>query len=101
MSDLIKIDTAQVAAIADSLDGLNNNLQEKLTEAQKAVASLESVWSGEAANATIEAVNSFATDYFQSYKDLIDQYVQFLRKNVAEGYTTVETTNTTLADSFK
>ena len=99
MSDLIKIDTAQVVAISDSL--LNNNLQEKLTEAQKAVANLESVWSGEAANATIEAVNSFATEYFQSYKDLIDQYVQFLRKNVAEGYDSVETTNTSLADSFK
>ena len=101
MSDLIKIDTSQVLAIADRFEGLNNNLQEKLTESQKTVTSLDSVWSGEAANATIEAFNSFATEYFQSYKDLIEQYVQFLRRNVAEGYDSVETTNTTLADSFK
>ena len=101
MSDLIKIDTAQVLAIADNLDGLNNNLQETLTSAQKAVANLESYWSGEAATATIEAVNSFANDYFESYKELIDQYVQFLRKNVSEGYESVETANTSLADSFK
>lgn len=101
MSDLIKIDTAQVIAIADSLDGLNTDLQEKLIEAQKAITSLESVWSGEAASATIDSVNSFASEYFQSYKELIDQYVQFLRKNVSEGYTSVETTNTSLADAFK
>ncbi len=101
MSDLIKIDTTQVNAIADNLDSLNNDLQEKLTAVQKAVAGLESVWSGEAATATIEAVNSFANDYFQSYKELIDQYVVFLRKNVSEGYETVETTNTSLADAFK
>lgn len=101
MSDLIKIDTAQVNAIADNLDNLNNSLQDNLKAAQKAVANLNSVWSGEAATATIDAVNSFANDYFQSYKEMIDQYVQFLRKNVSEGYTAVETTNTSLADSFK
>ena len=101
MSDLIKIDTAEVNSIADSLEGLNNDLQEKLTSAQKAVTGLESIWSGEAATATIDAVNSFATDYFQSYKELIDQYVVFLRKNVSEGYDSVETTNTSLADAFK
>lgn len=101
MADLIRIDTAQVLAIADSLESLNNNLQEKLTESQKAVTNLESVWSGEAANATIDAVNLFATEYFQSYKDLIEQYIIFLRKNVSEGYESVETTNTSLADAFK
>ena len=101
MSDLIKIDTAQVMAIADNLDNLNNNMQDTLNAARKAVAGLESIWSGEAASATIEAVNSFANDYFASYKDLIDQYVNFLRKNVSEGYSSVETVNTSLADSFK
>lgn len=101
MSDLIKIDTVQVNAIADNLDNLNSNLQDNLKAVQKAVAGLESVWSGEAASATIEAVNTFANDYFASYKELIDQYVNFLRKNVSEGYTSVETVNTSLADSFK
>ena len=101
MSDLIKIDTDQVNVIADDLDRLNNELQDKLVSAQKAVTGLESVWSGDAASATIEAINSFAGDYFQSYKDLIDQYVVFLRKNVSEGYASVETVNTSLADAFK
>ncbi len=101
MSDLIRIDTAQVNAIADNLEKLNNDLQDKLVSAQKSINSLESVWSGEEATATIDAINSFAGDYFQSYKDLIEQYIVFLRKNVSEGYTSVEVTNTSLADAFK
>ena len=101
MSGLIKIDTAQVTEIANTLSKLNEDLQTNLTEAQKAVTDLAQVWQGTAADATIEAVNSFASEYFQSYKDLIDSYIQFLRKNVAEGYEEVENVNTNLAESFK
>ena len=101
MSDLIKIDTARVSEIANVLSRLNEELQTNLTEAQKAVTDLASVWQGTAADATIEAVNSFASEYFQSYKDLIDSYIQFLRKNVVEGYEQVENTNTNLVESFK
>ena len=101
MADLIKIDTAQVLEIANNLSNLNDELQTNLQEAQKAITKLESVWQGEAATATIEAINSFASDYFQNYYDVINQYVEFLKKNVAEGYENTETANTTLADSFK
>ena len=101
MADLIKIDTAQVAEIANTLAGLNNDLQTNLKEAQAAITNLENVWQGEAATATIDAINTFAADYFQNYYDLINQYVEFLKKNVAEGYEETEITNTTLADSFK
>ena len=59
------------------------------------------VYKGEAATATIEAINSFASDYFQNYYDLINQYVEFLKKNVVTGYEDTETANTTLAESFK
>ena len=33
--------------------------------------------------------------------DLINQYVEFLKKNVVTGYEDTETANTTLAESFK
>ena len=101
MSDLIKIDTAQVLEIANKLSELNDDLQTNLKEAQTAITNLENVWKGEAATATIEAINSFASDYFQNYYDLINQYVEFLKKNVVTGYEDTETANTTLAESFK
>jgi len=101
MADLIKVNTEQVLGIATTLSSLNDDLQTQLKEAQTAITNLDSVWTGEAANATKEAINAFATEYFQSYYDLINQYVEFLKKNVAEGYESTETTNTSLADSFK
>ena len=101
MADLMKIDRAQVDAIADSISKLNDDLQTTLTNAQTTIKNLEQVWTGDAATATIEAVNSFANQYFQSYKDLIDQYVEFLKNVVVSGHEDTETTNTTLADAFK
>ncbi len=101
MADLIKIDTAQVLEIANKLSSLNDDLQTNLKEAQTTITNLGDIWKGEAATATIDAVNSFATEYYQNYYDLIDQYVQFLKNNVVSGYEETETVNTTLADSFK
>ena len=101
MADLIKIDTAQVLEIANKLSGLNDELQTNLKEAQSTITNLETIWQGEAATATIDAVNSFAADYFQNYYDLINQYVEFLKKNVAQGYEETENVNKTLAESFK
>jgi hypothetical protein len=46
------------------------------------------------------AYDSFASKYFQSYYDILDQYVKFLRTNVAEQYDETETDNVTLADQF-
>lgn len=101
MADLIKIDTDQVVQIANNLSQLNDDLQAKLEEVKNAIINLETVWTGEAATATKDAINEFATEYFQSYHDLINEYVEFLKTNVAEGYEQTENTNITLADSFK
>ena len=101
MSDLIHIDTEQVLGIANTMSGLNDDLKQTLESAKNAITNLESIWQGEAANATMDAIRAFATEYFQSYHDLINEYVEFLRKNVAGGYENTETTNTSLADSFR
>ena len=101
MADLMRIDTAQVLEIANSLSKLNDDLQTNLKEAQNAITNLSTVWEGEAATATIDAINTFAADYFQNYYDLINEYVKFLKDNVSSGYESTENANTTLADSFK
>lgn len=101
MSDLIKIDTAQVVQIADKMASLNDELQQTLESAKKTITNLNLVWEGEAANSTIDAINEFSAKYFQSYYNLIDNYVAFLRKTVSEGYEQAETANTSLSEAFK
>ena len=96
----IRISTDSVNEIAATIERLNNDLDHTLDESRQSIDRLNSVWQGEAAEATISAFNTFANNYFQNYKDIITQYVQFLRNNVAQGYVETETVNVNLADSF-
>jgi hypothetical protein len=54
-----------------------------------------------AAEQTRSSYETFAGKYFQAYFDVLEQYVKFLRTNVAEQYTEVENLNTQLGDAFK
>ena len=101
MAGTIKISTDQVEAIATSIENNNKKLKSTLEDSQSAVKSLSSTWQGEAAQSTISAYDTFATNYFQTYYDIIDAYVKFLRQNVSTDYQATETANTNLADAFK
>lgn len=96
-----KVSTDQVAAIANEIDSLNRQLDDKLKECKQTFDNLSSIWQGEAAQASIENFDSFAAKYFQKYQDVIDSYVKFLRTNVEQGYTETETQNVNLADAYK
>lgn len=101
MAGLMTINTDQVAAIATDMETQNAKLSDTLTESQTTIKNLSNTWQGEAATATIDGFNEFATKYFQTYHDVIDSYVKFLRMNVDQGYTETETANISLADAFK
>ena len=101
MAGLMKINTDQVARIATEVENLNVQLKEELEKSQLLIENLSNVWSGEAYNATREAYKEFATKYFQTYYDIIDQYVKFLRLNVEQGYFETETNVINLAQYFK
>lgn len=97
----IRINTEQVNSIATDLENLNVQLEETLNNSKTTIDNLQNVWSGEAAQATISSYDEFAGKYFQNYKDIIQQYVTFLRQNVAAGYFETESANIGLADAFK
>lgn len=97
----IRISTDQVEGIATELENLNNRLEETLTNSKNTIDNLQNIWTGEAAQETISSFDSFAGKYFQSYKDIIQQYVTFLRQNVAAGYLQTENANINLASAFK
>lgn len=97
----IIVDSEQVLAIASQLETDNKALQELLNTSKATVDSLSSYWSGKAAEETRASYEGFASKFFQQYYDILDQYVKFLRRNVAEQYTQTEDVNTRLADAFK
>lgn len=95
------INTDQVAQIAANIENLNKRLTEELNSGKATIDGLSNIWQGEAAQATITSFDEFAEKYFQSYADIINQYVQFLRTNVDIGYSDTENQNISLAEAFK
>lgn len=101
MSTRITIDSEQVLGIATQIESDNQQLQQLLNDSKTTLDNLASVWTGQAAEQTRSSYSAFSAQYFQSYFDILDQYVKFLRTNVAQQYTEVETLNTQLSDAFK
>lgn len=94
----IRIDTAAIESAAGTISALNSELEATLQESQSNVQSLNSVWSGPAAEATISSYNSFATKYFADYKQLLDDYVVYLRQVAAGNWSEAETQNTNMSE---
>lgn len=97
----IKVNTDQVGQIASNLESLNKRLTEELNNGKQAIDNLKNIWEGEASQATIQSFDGFAARYFQTYEDIIQQYVKFLRTNIEQGYFDTETANVGLAEAFK
>lgn len=98
MSEMMKITPEQILSYANTLKSLNGQLAEILTSSKTQIDSLQGSWTGTASEATISAFNGFANKYFGNYQQMIDAYVQFLTKNVAESYSQTQQINTDLAD---
>jgi WXG100 family type VII secretion target len=97
----ITIDSNEVMSIAGRIESDNNSLRDLLNDSKSTVDSLASLWTGKASEDTRAAYDSFANKFFQQYQDTLNEYVAFLRRNVAELYTETEGTNVQLADAFK
>jgi WXG100 family type VII secretion target len=101
MATGITLDSEQVLSIATQIEADNQTLQQLLNESKATLNALSSTWTGQAAEQTRSNYETFAGKYFQNYFDVLEQYVKFLRTNVAEQYTQTETQNTQLGDAFK
>jgi WXG100 family type VII secretion target len=101
MSTRITIDSEQVLGIATQIESDNQQLQQLLEDSKATLNNLASTWTGGAAEQTRSSYETFAGKYFQAHFDVLEQYVKFLRTNVAEQYTEVENLNTQLGDAFK
>lgn len=86
----IGINAATIGDTAGAIRMLNTQLSKSLETSQATMNSLKSVWEGAAAEATFTAYDQFAAKYFDEYYKLIDQYVQFLEKAAAEGWSDTE-----------
>ena len=96
----ITLDSAQVLAIASSIEGDNNKLHELLEQSNQTIAGTTNIWTGKAADATRSAYKTHADKFFQTYFEVLEQYVKFLRTNVSAQYEETENANANLSEMF-
>ena len=97
----ITIDSEQVMAIASQIESDNTRLLELLQQSKSTIDNLAATWTGPAADETRTSYEAFSNKFFQTYHDVLDQYVKFLRNTIVPGYDATEQQNTRLADAFK
>ena len=100
MPESISLDTELVLQTAQQMENDNQELKQLLEDSKTTINNLASFYSGPDADATYAAYETFAGKFFQSYYDVLDQYVKFLRAAV-ENYTQVINANTSIADAYK
>jgi len=98
--DRIKIDTGEVLAKANAMSTLNSEIEELYSTLVTKMNNLENYWSGEASNNANTAFQTIKENE-QSRKTELNNYINFLKQTVVPGYEETETTNSSLADSFK
>lgn len=100
--DRVVVDFDAVGETANQLDQLKQQMSELLNKSQQTIDGLVSngIWTGEAANKTIEAYDNFANKYFKNYELVIQNHIQFLRNSVQQGYWETETQNIGIGSQF-
>ena len=100
MPTSISFDSELVMQTAQQMEGDNQELKRLLEDSKNTIENLRSYYNGPDADATYTAYQEFSNKFFQSYYDVLDQYVKFLRAAV-QNYTETTSVNTSIADAYR
>jgi len=101
MSDQIHIDTGKVVAAANRISTLNNEIDSEFDTLETAVGRLNQSWYSRASHVVIDRFYSIKNNFKDSRYKVMQDYGDFLKQPVSEGYNAAETGNTSLSDAFK
>ena len=96
----VHVNTADILAVAERIEKLNDGLAEKVNGKNSAISRLGSYWHGNAAEKSINTYLDKVKQYEYNRYTVVENYVKFL-KSVATGYETTEETNVSLANTFE
>ncbi len=101
MANKIVVDTAKVVATADRISKLNNEIDHEFERLENAVQRLNNRWNSQASHGVIGRFFSIKNNCKDSRYKVMQDYANFLQKQVSIGYDHTETGNKNLADAFK
>lgn len=97
----LKANVESILNLAEALSTINKQIDKEYEVLDGKMKNLGDIWKGPAAEAAISKYWDIKGKYYAPRHDVIEDYINFLKQQVGEGYASTENVNKSLADAFK
>lgn len=97
----IKVNTAIVRSTASQISSINNKIKNDFSTIDTAINNLNANWDGSASDAAIRKFQNIKNNYYNNRYNVVNDMVNFMLKQVGEGYESTETVVSSAASAFK
>ncbi len=97
----VRIDTNCVSATADRISNVNKKMEDDFSSVCEIIGELGKSWQGSASENTISGFENIKNTYCADRYNVIDNMVNFMKKQVCVGYEQTEAAITSVASAFK
>ena len=97
----IKIDTNAVRTTATQIANTNQKISNDFSSVESAISNLNRNWDGMASDAAFRKFNNIKNTYYDNRYKVVNDMVNFMKKQVGEGYEQTETAIVSAASAFK
>lgn len=97
----IKINTAIVRSTAAQISSVNNKMNNDFFAVDSAINALNRSWDGSASDIAMRKFQSIKNNFYNNRFNVVNDMVNFMLKQVGEGYESTETAVSSAASAFK
>ena len=101
MAGKISVLTERVRTAATNISSRNDNIRDALSTPETANNRLNAAWNSPSSYQVLQQFYTIKSNLEPARYAVMNQYVNFLRLQVGDGYDQTEQVNTALADAFK
>lgn len=100
MSEIF-VNTGDVISVANNLKNLNNDIKNNFSQPYNSVKQLANYWESPSSRKAIEKMEKIKSDFEENRYKVMNNYANFLLRQVDESYDNTEAKVESLADVFK
>lgn len=97
----IKVNTAVIKSTASQISSINKKINNDFSNVESAINTLNRNWDGSASDNAIRKFQSIKNNFYNNRYNVVNDMVNFMLKQVGEGYESTETTVSSAASAFK
>jgi hypothetical protein len=97
----IFVNTGDVISVANNLKNLNNDIKNNFSQPYNSVKQLANYWESPSSRKAIEKMGKIKSDFEENRYKVMNNYANFLLRQVGESYDNTEAEAESLADVFK